>query len=111
MQMLISFPKNVLRPASAILAPGSYNLPSFTDEWTTEHKAKHGVFTKPHKEGDARSAAGERINCCTLAQCPRSDREPGPGQYSPKVFSINVTARSKINILVGRIFFASYLPR
>jgi len=81
-------------PASAILAPGSYNLPSFTDEWTTDHKAKHGVFTKPHKEGDARLAAGERINCSTLAQCPRSDREPGPGQYSPKVFSINVTDKN-----------------
>lgn len=79
-------------PASAILGPGSYNLPSFTNDWESEWKVKHGKFSKMHSEGDdiRTLTGGERLNCCTLAQCPRSPREPGPGQYSPKVFSVNV---------------------
>lgn len=83
-------------PASAVLGPGSYNLPSFTDDWQSMHKAKHGVFSNLHQEGNVQAqTAGERINCCTLAQCPRNEKEPGPGNYSPKVFSVNVTTEKE----------------
>jgi len=80
-------------PASTTLGPGSYNLKSFTDEWKNEQKYKRGKFSK--LDVDAVTAycktAGERINCCTLSQCPRDSKEPGPGNYSPKVYSINVS--------------------
>jgi len=84
-------------PASAILGPGSYTIPSFTDDYTSEWKSKQGKFSKLHSECDdiRAAAAGERHNCCTLAQCPRSPREPGPGQYSPKIFSVNVTEQKE----------------
>jgi len=82
--------------ASSILGPGSYELPSFTDDWQQREKKKHGDFSKLHQEGHSRSqTAGERINCCTLAQCPRQEKEPGPGQYSPKVFSVNVIPENR----------------
>jgi len=79
-------------PASATLGPGSYDLPSFTDNWNTEHKINLGKFSKLHIEanGTHSETAGERIHCCTLSQCPRQTKEPAPGSYSPKVFSINV---------------------
>ena len=32
--------------ASSILGPGSYELPSFTDEWGNKEKKKHGEFSK-----------------------------------------------------------------
>jgi hypothetical protein len=82
--------------ASQILGPGSYELPSFTDDWQQREKKKHGDFSKLHQEGHVRSqTAGERINCAILAQCPRVIKEPGPGQYSPKVFSVNVIPENK----------------
>lgn len=82
-------------PASQVLGPGSYNLPTFTDDWQSQKKEKHGLFSTLHQEGHVRSqTAGERINCCTLAQCPRQEKEPGPGQYSPKVFSVNLTPQN-----------------
>jgi len=82
--------------ASSILGPGSYELPSFTDDWQQREKKKHGDFSKLHQEGHVRSqTAGERINCAILAQCPRVIKEPGPGQYSPKVFSVNVIPENK----------------
>ena len=53
------------------------------------------VYFFVNQEGHSRSqTAGERINCCTLAQCPRQEKEPGPGQYSPKVFSVNVISEN-----------------
>jgi len=81
-----------VNPASLTLGPGSYNLPSFVDEWDKRQKKKHGAFSKLHVDVDRTSqTAGERIYQSTLSQCPRPASEPGPGQYSPRVFSINVS--------------------
>lgn len=79
-------------PASSTLGPGSQEIPSFCDEWNTEHKQSVGKFSKLHVEATHAHSktAGERIYCCTLSQCPRQTKEPAPGTYSPKVFSINV---------------------
>jgi len=92
-------------PASDTLGPGSYELPSFTDSWQTEHKTNIGKFSKLHIDsnhpshhqvgshstgGPHSKTAGERIHCCTLSQCPRQPKEPAPGTYSPKVHAINV---------------------
>lgn len=84
-----------LNPASATLGPGSYNIPSFIDEWQSEQKTKHGIFSKLHMEGATSKTTGERIYCKTLSQCPRPANEPGPGQYSPRVYSINVSERKE----------------
>merc|ERR1712036_38976 len=48
-------------PASAILGPGSYTIPSFTDDYTSEWKSKQGKFSKLHSECDdiRAAAAGE----------------------------------------------------
>jgi hypothetical protein len=80
-------------PASLSLGPGSYDLPSFTDNFMTEHKINLGKFSKLHIESNANAhskTAGERIHCCTLSQCPRQPKEPAPGSYTPKVHAINI---------------------
>ena len=79
-------------PASTTLGPGSQEIPSFCDEWDTEHKKNVGKFSKLHIETTHAhsNTAGERIYCTTLSQCPRQESQPAPGTYSPKVFSINV---------------------
>lgn len=86
-----------VNPASTTLGPGSYNIDSFVQNWNSEHKRKHGIFSKMHVEiSGLNCTAGERIYCKTLSQCPRAKEEPGPGQYSPRVYSINV-AKNKPN--------------
>lgn len=60
------------------LAPGKYELQSFTEDWNNQHRWKHGRFGTVPQYPELPS---ERIYCSTLSQWPRQPEDPGPGSY------------------------------
>lgn len=96
-------------PKTANLGPGQYNLKSFADEWGTMHKKRHGKFGKVNRNPKVPT---ERIFCSTLQQCPKEEKNPGPGHYEPGTLSKPESANapgflstSKRNDRVAQKFF------
>lgn len=71
-------------PRLANLGPGQYDIGSFVDEWSGEHKQRKGKFGTVAQYP---TPPWERIYNCTLSQCPRGVGVPGPGQYEPQEMS------------------------
>ncbi|XP_064605226.1 ciliary microtubule-associated protein 2-like [Liolophura sinensis] len=78
-------------PALANLGPGQYSLKSFTDDWGTLHKKKHGKFGSLNRFP---AKPSERMFCQSLAQCPRNASEPGPGHYDHKRISKSASSNA-----------------